>query len=1365
MNPAPATAGAGHPEGPPARRPGLRCWRLVAGLVATLLVLAALFVTGLRIAIAYLPQHADALRAWAEQQTHVRLRYTHLDARLRWFGPEVVLRGVEVLDEDGSQVMFQAREGSAGLDLWNFFRTGEFVAGRLRVEQPRVTLVRLADGRIRLLGLAERPTDRPPFDLDRLPAGRVVIEDATVVYRDLASGRPPLALRDLDGELRRDRDNVLIEGSATLPDTLDSRAEFDVRLRGSLDERDELDARLEVRADTLRLDGLADFVPSRLVTPRSGRGPVRAVVALRQGRLTNVRLKFAWRDVALALPARAVPSVEAVHVSDARLETSPGQFMPHPTVTQERVERAAAPLPREARFVVLEGDLRLRRDGQQWEFQAEDLRVRAAGAERAREPTRVAGHWWGRPVSRFGLQLQVARADLAQLWPLALAFAPASVDRWAGLAPTGRVESLRATVMRERAGLVPQFDLRADVTGIGVAPQGRMPGLSGVTATVEGNSQTGRLRLRARDAAFEWPRLFTAPLRIVRADADVEWRRDGDRWIVATRGARLEHPQARATVAAQLQIAGPGVSPVLALDAQVDEADVAAVPLFIPYGRLRERTIGWLDRAFIAGTAVDGRLSYRGPVRQFPFRNGEGDFTATAQARGVTLDYYPGFAPLTNASGHVTFHNASIQAELESGEVDGMKLGRTTFSLSDYKAPVLRIEAHGASDLGKALAFVQASPLGLQIGRQFMGLQGSGPARYDVALVLPAMSEETRREFAGEIPPLDYRVRATLDGANVSLPALRAPVQRVAGTFELHNGQFAVPAMRGTILDGPFELTAVPGRLSRDVTAATDLVARGRAGGARLPAFIGLPSTIRMSGTTDWDLRGRIEQRGAGQWPLVFDVASTLAGLQIDAPRPFAKAGPDPRPTKVRIELPGQQVNDVTIETGSARAKLRFADRNGQWRLERGTARFDGQPATLGAQPGLLVTGDWPQFDLGEWLALGGDAAAAGTASSPGQGRTLKDWLGPVDVHLDRATVYGFEFRDVVAQLRGDADAWRIGLSGPDAQGQVTVPDDLGRGRPIVFDMARLHLASVTADAAPAAAVSTPPPAPTQTDPRRVPALSVRANDFVWQARRFGRLEAVIARDPRGLRFDTLRTTASSFGIVGRGSWMVEAGVVRTRLQAQMDSTDFSATTGALGYGNAVDADKARVEADLWWPGGPSGDVMGIMNGTLHLALTDGQLRDIKPGAGRMLGLLSVAQLPKRLSLDFRDVTDKGLAFNSVRGDFEVRAGDAYTRNLLLKGPVVDIGIVGRTGLTTQDYDQTVIVSGNTSGPLAVAGALAAGPVVGAGVLVLSQLFKEQLQGLTRVYYHVGGPWTAPVVERIAAPPAEDRASAQADAG
>lgn len=231
---------------------------------------------------------------------------------------------------------------------------------------------------------------------------------------------------------------------------------------------------------------------------------------------------------------------------------------------------------------------------------------------------------------------------------------------------------------------------------------------------------------------------------------------------------------------------------------------------------------------------------------------------------------------------------------------------------------------------------------------------------------------------------------------------------------------------------------------------------------------------------------------------------------------------------------------------------------------------------------------------------------------------------------------------------------------------------------------------------------------------------------------------------------------SADFSIKGRGSWLAEGAGSRTRIELEFASDDFAAASRALGYRDDVQAKRAHATASLNWAGGPDEDAIGRMDGTLHLQFAEGQMRSVKPGAGRLLGLMSVGDLPRRLALDFRDVTDEGLAFDSVRGDFEIRGGNAYTQNLILKGPAVDVGVAGRTGLGTQDYDQTLVVSGNSSGPLTVAGALAGGPVGAAGALLFSQLFKGQLQGLTRVYYRVTGPWSAPVVERITAQASED---------
>jgi uncharacterized protein YhdP len=154
----------------------------------------------------------------------------------------------------------------------------------------------------------------------------------------------------------------------------------------------------------------------------------------------------------------------------------------------------------------------------------------------------------------------------------------------------------------------------------------------------------------------------------------------------------------------------------------------------------------------------------------------------------------------------------------------------------------------------------------------------------------------------------------------------------------------------------------------------------------------------------------------------------------------------------------------------------------------------------------------------------------------------------------------------------------------------------------------------------------------------------------------------------------------------------------------------------------------------------------------VQIALDKGQLLGVKPGAGRVLGLASIAALPRRLALDFSDLTDKGLAFDTVRGDFDFRDGSAYTDNVLMKGPAAEIGIIGRVGLKAHDYDQTAVVTGNLGNTLpiaGIAGAFAAGPVGVGAVLLFSQVFKQPLKGLARAYYRITGSWDNPIIDRI----------------
>jgi uncharacterized protein YhdP len=277
--------------------------------------------------------------------------------------------------------------------------------------------------------------------------------------------------------------------------------------------------------------------------------------------------------------------------------------------------------------------------------------------------------------------------------------------------------------------------------------------------------------------------------------------------------------------------------------------------------------------------------------------------------------------------------------------------------------------------------------------------------------------------------------------------------------------------------------------------------------------------------------------------------------------------------------------------------------------------------------------------------------------------------------------------------------------------------------------------------------------------------MAIRVRNLEIQKRRFGSLEAQISRTAEGLQLDRATLKGNSFEASGRGSWSLAGNGQATAVSFTLDSTDLLDTLNAWGFAPTLTGRAGHAAAELHWRGGIDGEVFGRLAGHVKLAVEQGQVMAVDPGAGRVLGLLSVAALPRRLTLDFSDLTDKGFAFDSIHGDFEVRDGNAYTQNLVLKGPAAEIGVVGRTGLKARDYDQTAKVTGHFGGPLAAAGAIAAGPAIGAALLLFSSVFKEPLSGLTRGYYRITGSWDQPKVERIGASQAKEAAENAAAEG
>ena len=353
----------------------------------------------------------------------------------------------------------------------------------------------------------------------------------------------------------------------------------------------------------------------------------------------------------------------------------------------------------------------------------------------------------------------------------------------------------------------------------------------------------------------------------------------------------------------------------------------------------------------------------------------------------------------------------------------------------------------------------------------------------------------------------------------------------------------------------------------------------------------------------------------------------------------------------------------------------------------------------------------------------------------------MVNWIRSVDLEVANLHLLGQHLIDHRIRVDRSARDWHIDVEGDDIVATTSIPYDFNSGRPVVVEAERLVLPGNDSES---------DSEPTRIDPRVLPPISIVSKETAFGPRYFGAVEANFLRTADGLESETIIAKDPTFEIVGNAAWILDesdpAGS-RSQVTASLTSTNVKATMRRLGYEPGIESDDASMLLNVSWSGGPSDSMLETLDGDVKVRIGEGELEEVDPGAGRVFGLLSVAALPRRLALDFRDVFGKGFAFDKIQGNFTLVDGNTYTCDLSLESPAADIGIVGRAGLVTRDYEQTAVISASFGNALPVAGALVAGPQVAAALLIFSQIFKKPLQQATQVYYAIGGTFDEPIIE------------------
>ena len=885
----------------------------------------------------------------------------------------------------------------------------------------------------------------------------------------------------------------------------------------------------------------------------------------------------------------------------------------------------------------------------------------------------------------------------------------------------------------------------ARVEDLGFAAAGEAPGFTGLSGRLLGDERGFAFEIDAgRPFRFDWPAGFGVP-HVARLEGTIAGWREGEGWRVDTRALQVRGEGFGLDVRGGMWFQGDGTRPWIDLAARVLPTDVTTARGFWVHNRMPAQAIAWLDAALVAGRIEDARALVSGDLDHWPFRDVPGDpargrFEVTANIVDATLAFQPDWPPLEQLDGKVAFVADGFEVS-GTGRLAGVGIRHFEAGIARFGQAPLRVSARGGADASALVALLRRSPLHARHADTLDNITASGPATVSFDMELPLRDKAAAR--------IDGQV--VLAGAKLADKRWELAFDNVSGRARYGDGGFVAERLEVRHEEAPGILTLRAGRYAHDRRNDFEAELEGNLPADRL---------LRRVPELSW-LQGRAS--GRSQWTAALSVRgkatnlqlrSSLVGTALSLPAPLRKSAESSLPATIETALPLGD-GEVRVTLGR-RLALRARTQAGATgvRVVLGGATVDEAPPASG----LVVTGRTDALDALDWVSVARDGGNDGAATAaPGTAESEGLALRRIDVAVGRLNLLGATFPDTRLQLARDGNALQLQLQGKPIAGSVRIPDAAGATVSGRFERVHWPLPAPGAASKPDAGASAGEPAGDSTDPSKVPPLSFDIARLQVGNAVLGAAQLRTRPVPAGMHVDALRAETRGQRIEVGGDWVGLGDTARTRLRATVASDDFGALFSGLGYGGQLDDGEGRLVLDATWPGAPADFSPLLLDGALTLDLRDGQLVEIEPGAGRVLGLLGIAQLPRRLTLDFSDLFDKGFAFDKMAGQVRIDAAKATTDNLVIAGPAAEIAIQGTADLRAQSFDQTIEVVPRTGNLLAVAGdhqVVGVGAAIGAAANVV---LRKPLGEMAARTYKVTGPWKEPKVDVIerGPPPAQ----------
>jgi len=920
--------------------------------------------------------------------------------------------------------------------------------------------------------------------------------------------------------------------------------------------------------------------------------------------------------------------------------------------------------------------------------------------------------------------------------------------------PKGELRKVQLSLPREKP---ENWQLLAELDEVGVDPWEGVPGLTNVTGFLEADRRGGSIDLNSQDGfSMYYPQVYANPMDYHQARGQVAWHLMPEKNRLYVNSGELElrgeGEQARGSLWLMMPWEPDTDDVDLYLNIVGEQLSAPVYAKYLPQV-VPPNLVQWLEQGLgedNPGQANRAHFVYRGTLNA-PESMAR-SYQLALDMEGGQLNYHEEWPALSDLNGRLVIDDNRVDARIDSGRIYNSPLTGARVGMDQNphgEGGLLTIEGQLEGLASDALQLLQESYLNRFIGENMDTWRMRGEIDVDIDLAIPLTEGE---------PGARQNVAMDLNLPEVDIANFDLAVRDLKGALHYSDTEgLHAPSLEARLFDEPLQLSIVTD-LSEDEAPVTRVEFSGQVDTDRLAQWSDRPELYFLEGKLAYDSRLELIHNAdpdetRDQQLAALAISTDLEGVALDLPAPYGKSAEALRPTQLNLIL-GRKTALVDLRYDEALQALVQLDRETE-QLQRANLAL-GSEASLPEQPGIHFSGRLESLNLEQWQAV---FARYQTLTEPQDGEVPEtpvalagDLPISADIDLGHHRLGPLDLEELSLELDPVEGGWQLVFHSRTLAGEL----DWIEQQPLALRLDHLHLSSdilereipgITEEA-------------DSFDPRELPDMVLSVDRVTWDDKDFGQWQAQLSSDDTGLRLSQLTGEIRGLAIEGPHEESPGADVYwqfaddlpeRTLLQARLSAGNLAEVLTAFGQADILESESAEYLLELSWPGAPQDFSVEQLAGEVGFSMQTGRFKR-NPGGGsdgflRLFAVLNFDSLARRLRLDFSDLYQSGLAYDSIDGAMSFERGlVTFSDPVQVRSPSSRLQLSGTANMLDETLDTRLIATLPVAGNLTFLTALAAGLPAAAGVFLVSKLFERQVDQMTSISYTITGDWDDPQV-------------------